>query len=152
VPRRRPRLKARVALEHDGRLLLARHERDDEGFWCLPGGGVEPGEPIVDAALREMDEEAGVEVALAGLIWIADGPGERDDDGILEVVFRARLVAGEATLDPQLGDRSLVGLRWCPASAIPEDFRPAALRERLQAAGGAFALPAIDVSGWRPAL
>jgi ADP-ribose pyrophosphatase YjhB (NUDIX family) len=149
VPRRRPRLKARVALEHEGRLLLARHEREDEAFWCLPGGGVEPGEPIVAAALREMDEEAGVAVELDGLIWVADGPGERDDDGILEVVFRARLVSGDAALDPALGDRSLVGLRWFAASAIPEDFRPAALRERLQAAGGAFALPAIEVSGWR---
>ena len=86
------------------------------------------------AALREMRRGGAASRSSShGLIWIADGPGERDDDGILEVVFRARLVGGRRA--PRPGARRPLAGR--PAlvrrlSAIPEDFRPAELRERLQ--------------------
>jgi ADP-ribose pyrophosphatase YjhB (NUDIX family) len=149
VPRRRPRLKARVALEHEGRLLIARHERADEGFWCLPGGGVEPGEGAAHAAVRELREEAGVEIALDGVVWMADGPGERDADGILEVVFRAHLVSGAGALNEDAGDSSLTAIAWARSSELPVDFRPAALAERIAAVGSVAALPAVALSGWR---
>lgn len=41
-----------------GRLLLARHVHD--GLWATPGGGVEPGESPLDAAVREVREETGL--------------------------------------------------------------------------------------------
>lgn len=148
MPRRRPRLKVRVAVERDGLLLLARHERPGDAFWCLPGGGVEPGEAAEPAAVRELWEEAGVEVALDGVIWIAEESGHPDDpDGQVELVFRGRLVTGEpglATAD----DRSLVGIRWFPLDAIPDDFRPVELG-RLLRAGGVAGLPSVPVSPWR---
>jgi len=148
VPRRRPRLKVRVAVERDGALLLARHERPGDAFWCLPGGGVEPGEAAEPAAVRELREEAGVEVALDGVVWITDEAGRADDaDGQVELVFRGRLVTGEPGLATS-GDRSLVGIRWFERSAIPDDFRPAELGRLLRVASLA-ALPAIPVSPWR---
>jgi 8-oxo-dGTP diphosphatase len=147
VPRRRPRLKARAAVdERDGRLLLARHERPDDAFWCLPGGGVDPGETPAAAAVRELREEAGVEIALDGVIWIADGLQGPDGDGLVEIVFRAVLVAGEAQLGTEAGDCSLAAIRWFALDAIPSDFRPSALRRQLIEAGSLAALPAIPVS------
>lgn len=41
-----------------GRLLLARHVHD--GLWATPGGGVEPGESPLEAAVREVHEETGL--------------------------------------------------------------------------------------------
>jgi ADP-ribose pyrophosphatase YjhB (NUDIX family) len=148
VPRRRPRLKVRVAVERDGQLLLARHERPDDAFWCLPGGGVEPGEAAEPAAVRELREEAGVDVALEGVVWITDEAGRpADPDGQIELVFRGRLVDGEPGL-AESGDRSLVGIRWFALGAIPDDFRPAELGRRLRDEGLA-GLPAIPVAPWR---
>ena len=44
-------------------LLLRRSERDSHaGYWETPGGGVEQGETLEEAALREVEEEAGLNV------------------------------------------------------------------------------------------
>jgi 8-oxo-dGTP pyrophosphatase MutT (NUDIX family) len=39
------------------RMLLTR--RTDNGRWCLPGGGMDAGESIAEACLRELEEETG---------------------------------------------------------------------------------------------
>lgn len=47
-----------VLLDNEGRVLLIR--RGDDGNWCIPGGVVEPGETIEEAAIREVLEETGL--------------------------------------------------------------------------------------------
>lgn len=46
----------------DGRVLVVRHERLGVVRWELPGGHVEPGESVEQAAIRETAEETGVEI------------------------------------------------------------------------------------------
>lgn len=53
----------------DGRVLLT--ERTDDGTWCLPAGGAEPGSSFARTAIAELAEETGVEVAEADLIPFA---------------------------------------------------------------------------------
>ena len=64
-----------------GRLLLTR--RVDNGLWVLPGGKLELGETIAEAVVREVGEEAGVEVEVTGLAGIYTHPGHviAYDDG-----------------------------------------------------------------------
>ena len=49
-----------VVLRGERLLLVRRSHRPDAGRWGFPGGKIEPGETVVAAALRELDEETGV--------------------------------------------------------------------------------------------
>jgi len=49
-------------------------QRSDNGHWGLPGGHVEPGESVTDAALREIREETGWRVELGRLIGVYSDP------------------------------------------------------------------------------
>lgn len=54
---------AAVVFREDGRLLLVRRGREPQrGRWSVPGGKVEPGETVAQAAVRETREETGVRV------------------------------------------------------------------------------------------
>ena len=57
-----------------GPEYLLVHERGHGQTWYLPGGRVEPGERIVDAAVRETLEEAGVRVAIEGVLRVEHSP------------------------------------------------------------------------------
>ena len=50
------------------KILLTR--REDNNQWCLPSGGMEPGESASEACIREVDEETGLQVAIKRLIGV----------------------------------------------------------------------------------
>jgi 8-oxo-dGTP diphosphatase len=63
----RPILAASVAVFREGRVLLARRGRAPlKGFYSLPGGRVELGESLEEAALRELYEEVAVRAEIIG--------------------------------------------------------------------------------------
>ena len=62
-----------VCLKGDDVLLIRRGKPPRLGEWSLPGGRIEPGERAVDAALRELREETGVEAEIVGLVDVVDG-------------------------------------------------------------------------------
>ncbi len=63
----RPVLAASVAVFRDGKVLLAtRTKPPADRLWSLPGGKVEAGETLEQAALRELEEEVGVTARLIG--------------------------------------------------------------------------------------
>jgi ADP-ribose pyrophosphatase YjhB (NUDIX family) len=55
-----------------GQILLIR--RSDNGNWALPGGAVEIGETLAQAAVRETREESGVDCEIAGVSGIYTDP------------------------------------------------------------------------------
>jgi len=59
------------AVVRDGRLLLVRRaSRHGRGNWQLPGGFIEPDEPIEQAVVREVVEESGVTAVVEGVLAV----------------------------------------------------------------------------------
>lgn len=80
-----------VAVLDEGRVLLTR--RQDFPIWCLPGGGIDGGESAAAAAVREVREETGLEVALTRLVGVYSRPNW-SPAGNHEVLYAARVVGG----------------------------------------------------------
>lgn len=88
-----------VILRGEDVLLVERGKGALQGFWSLPGGHIEAGEPARMAALREVAEETGVSAELDGLLDIHEVV-RHDDQGNLTahyllVVFFGHWIGGE---------------------------------------------------------
>jgi 8-oxo-dGTP diphosphatase len=69
----RPKVGVGVLVERNGKILMGKRiGSHGEGTWCLPGGHVEFGEKLVDAAAREAKEETGLDVGEMELISLSD--------------------------------------------------------------------------------
>ncbi|MFJ6574081.1 NUDIX hydrolase [Streptomyces sp. NPDC091292] len=100
-----------VVTDDDGRILLQR--RRDNDLWALPGGGMELGESLPGAAVREVREETGLDVEITGLVGTYTDPRHLIEyrDGEVRrqfnICFRARVTGGELALSDESTD-----LRW----------------------------------------
>src|SRR5829696_7462412 len=66
---------ALVIIRRGHRFLLTQ-EKKYGSTWSIPGGRVEPGESLADAAVREVFEETGVPIQLDGILRVEHSPGE----------------------------------------------------------------------------
>ncbi len=80
------------------RILLTR--RTDNGRWCLPSGGTEPGESVEETAVREVREETGLEVRITRLIGVYSSPdviveyADGNRRQIIALSFEAEVIGG----------------------------------------------------------
>lgn len=120
-----------VVADDQGRLLLAR--RRDNTLWTIPGGAMEPGETIVDTAVREVEEETGVRVEVTGLVGIYSSPGhvvEYSDGEVRQqfsVCFSAKPIDGV----PQSTDETSEARYVEPKELDTLDIHPS-IRLRIQ--------------------
>lgn len=113
-----------VVFDPDNRVMLVRHSYVP-GFY-LPGGGVEPGETLVEALARELTEECGVRLigpaTLRG-VYLNRRASRRDHVAL----FVVRDFAYDAAPAPNL---EIVEAAFFPVDALPQDTTPAT-RARL---------------------
>jgi len=77
----RPRVAVGAVVMHEGRVLVVeRGNPPAQGIWALPGGSVELGETLAEAAEREVFEETGIVVRAGAVVHTFDAV-VRDDDG-----------------------------------------------------------------------
>ncbi len=93
--------------EMHSKILLTR--RADNGQWCLPSGGIEPGESISECCIREVLEETGLHVEVVSLIGLYTSPHEMvvyADGNRVQVIspsFFCRKISGT----PKISDETL---------------------------------------------
>jgi len=112
-----------VLLAQDGTqwkvLLIRRKHPPFEGHWALPGGFVEPDEPLEAAARRELLEEAGVDPRLLEQMHTFGDPGRDPRGWTISVAYLAVLGAEERlALRPRAGDDA-VDAGWFDLAALP---------------------------------
>jgi ADP-ribose pyrophosphatase YjhB (NUDIX family) len=103
-----------------GDEFLVVHERKHGQLWYLPGGRVEPGESLVEAARREVLEESGVPVVIEGLLRLEHTP--RGNAARVRALFVAR--PADDTPPKAKPDEHTLEARW----ATPEQVAKLPLR------------------------
>lgn len=113
-----PGVKAVVLRAEDSEVLLVR--RADNGRWTVPAGILEPGEEPADTAVREVQEETGVDAVprrLAGVGTTAEAVYPNGDRArYLDVVMVLDAVGGQA----RVNDDENLEVGWYRVDAMPE--------------------------------
>jgi 8-oxo-dGTP diphosphatase len=116
VADRAVRIRAAALIWRDGEVLLVRHEKGGHSYWLVPGGGVDTGETMIEAAARELLEETGYTVDVGRLVLlceaIAPKPGGRH---IVNAVFAASVRSGALAVGI---DKALRDAQWLPLEAL----------------------------------
>ena len=87
-----------VVLDGRGRVLLVRRKHPPfKSHYALPGGFVEIGETVEDAARRELVEETGVKAGRLQLVGIYSDPGRDPRGHTCSAVFLTRIVRARPT-------------------------------------------------------
>jgi len=104
----RIRLGCSATIFNEAREKVLLTKRADNGLWCLPGGGVDPGESVEETVIREVQEETGLAVRVLRLIGVYSDPNwlvvynERDAAQALN--FEVVITDGKPVLSNETSD------------------------------------------------
>jgi ADP-ribose pyrophosphatase YjhB (NUDIX family) len=121
-----------IVVNKQDQILLIR--RTDNGNWAVPGGSMDLGESITDAAIRENQEETGITCEITGLVGIYTNPrhvilytsnGEVRQE--FSIVFTARPISGELRPSSESSEPQWVS----PDAARNLQMHPS-MRQRIQ--------------------
>jgi 8-oxo-dGTP diphosphatase len=125
-----PKVAVGTIITSDERLVLVRRAIDPGyGLWVFPGGYVDRGEPIEEAAIREAREECGLDIRLDGLVNVYSYPGRTP----IIIVYAATTLGGTLCADDECLDARLFAREEIPWEQLAFPSTRDALREYLGA-------------------
>ncbi len=123
-----PRIRVAAIIVQDDSILLVRHVKDGQTYWLLPGGGVEFGESLEEALVRELQEEANLDIKVKDLVIANDSLPPDRHRHVLNLYFTAEIVDGELICAK---DERIAEMRFMAIEKLPElTFYPD-IREQL---------------------
>ncbi|KAF0819941.1 MULTISPECIES: NUDIX domain-containing protein [unclassified Cytobacillus] len=111
-----------VIIENNSILLI--EFQDEKGLhFNLPAGGVEPQESVIDAVIREVKEEASVDVRVGPLAFVYEYAPHLNEFSYgqihsLDLMFECQLIEGSMPKMPSAPDPNQTGVRWVPLSTL----------------------------------
>lgn len=112
-------MKVRVTgiLRRGNKILLVEQNVDSIRSWSLPGGGVEEGEDLDTALIREMREETGLEVKIMRLLYVCDYI--KPERHVLHITFELEEVGGIFGLtQPGLDENAIKSISFVPVAEL----------------------------------
>jgi 8-oxo-dGTP pyrophosphatase MutT (NUDIX family) len=116
-----------LILEQDGAILLVKHTY--QRHWYLPGGGVDKGETVEEAARRETDEELGAELGTLHLVGVYTNFYEHKNDHVIVLSCDAFTLTGQT-------DHEIERFDFFCMDDLPHDVSPGSLRRIREYADG----------------
>jgi ADP-ribose pyrophosphatase YjhB (NUDIX family) len=121
-----------IVVNEQGEILMIR--RTDNGNWAVPGGGMDIGESIIEAAVRETREETGIDCEVTGLVGIYTNPRHliryTSNDEVRQefsIVFIARPTGGELRPGKESSEA-----RWIASATVATLQMHPSMRQRIQ--------------------
>lgn len=113
-----PKLAAATVVESGGRVLFVRRlTQPGYGLWSLPGGYVDRGEVVEEAAAREVREETGLHVEIAGLVGLFSESGHP----VVVAAYHCRSMQGDASPGPEVSQLGYFAPDSLPPLAFGRD-------------------------------
>jgi 8-oxo-dGTP pyrophosphatase MutT (NUDIX family) len=122
-----------LVLEQDGAILLVKHTY--QSHWYLPGGGVNKGETIEEAARREAGEELGAELGDLHLVGVYTNFFESKNDHVIVFSCDAFTLTGQT-------DREIERFGFFCVQDLPDSVSPGS-RRRIQEYTDGNGLPTV---------
>lgn len=106
-----PKLGVSASVWRDGKVLLVERAKPPAGIWAFPGGHVEAGETLAEAAARELFEETGMTAEFRGLLGLYDVI-RRDANGLLSVHYVIASYLGIAGPEEPVAASDAAAVTW----------------------------------------
>jgi len=120
-----------VVENNKGEILLI--QRSDNGNWALPGGAIDIGESLTQAAIREVQEETGITCEITGLVGIYTDPKHiilYTSNNEARQEFSIVLVAHRLSGHPTPSNES-TEVRWVDRTDLPSSNMDPSMRLRI---------------------
>jgi 8-oxo-dGTP diphosphatase len=129
-----PKVAVGVVVERDGGIVLGLRNHDPKmGCWSFPSGFVDAGEVVEEAAMREVEEETGLQITIDELLGVYSTAGDR----VVFIAYAGSAVGGELVAGEECTEVRVFPPDQLPELAFPNDGAILAAWHRIRNRQGA---------------